>query len=147
MVVEEVKGLVNGDAGQPESQLRELYRQHIAIDTVDAGLDHAAAPVGCLRLFLRHTGRDRNATIGDDVFAGTPRVARGHYLLCLPPRGWVPHDLLSEPLCSSDQEVAATHGGVDDLQLEHGIGEGVIAPLLRTAVCTGSVRSISSISG
>ena len=136
VVVEEGERRADGEAVQPQRDLGQLDRERVLVDAVDAALEHHAADDGLVgELGFVDDPIGGLGAVEDLAADRFDAVDQGRTVEAVEPgnggRGVFDQlgDGVGEVVDRGDQEVAAAHGGVEDLEFQGGFGRVVAAQL------------------
>ena len=129
VVVEKGEGRAHGEAVEPQGDLGQLYGQRVLVDAVDAALEDHAADDGLVGELGLVEDPVRFGRPPQDLLAdrGHPPDQRRRVLAVEPLRDGGDvfdqlGDVVGEEVHGGDQEVAAAHGRVQDLEVQHRLG-------------------------
>ena len=134
MMVEERQRRTYGEAVQPERDLGELHGHRVEIDPVDAALEyHAAHDMAVIQLvfddrpvMLPRVGDDPLSQLGNELHERRSIIALGH-AFGIADCG---QDLVRKPIDQADEEMPASHCGVDDAERKQCHGRIVCAKVI-----------------
>ena len=128
MVVEEGQGRADGEAVEPEGDLRQLDGQGILVDAVDTALEDHPPDDGLVGQLGRVDDPLRLPGPAEDVPPDRgDAVDQGRSVLVEPLRDGRDvldqvGDVVGEEVDGCDEEVTAAHRRIEDLQVEHRLG-------------------------
>ena len=131
VVVQERERRADGEAVEPEGDLGQFDGERVLVDAVDAALEDEAADDGLVgQLGLVDCPAGLVGALQDVGANGGHAVQQGRVVgvVLVQPVGDGGRvfdqvgDVVGQEVDGADQEVAAAHGGVQHLEIEHGLG-------------------------
>ena len=131
VVVKERERRADGEAVEPEGDLGQFDGERVLVDAVNAALEYEAADDGLVgQLGLVHHPAGLVGALQDVGANGGHAVQQGRVVgvVAVQPVGDgggefdQVGDVVGEEVDGADEEVAAAHGGVQHLEIEHGLG-------------------------